>query len=138
MSTLRRIVVALRSFFDKLEPIAVIEDAPRDIVDRRKTLEVVRESLAAYGIAHPEAANTSVAVDLASDYAVLGLTSEAKIEAVEAAWAQLARRADPKRFPEGSEESKRAAEILKKINTSYERIRESLNPTEGRFGKLEL
>ena len=75
---------------------------------------------------------------LSADYRLLGLTNDADLQTVEVAWRELARRADPKRFPSGSEEEKRAAEILDSINSAYARIRESINPTEGRFGQLEL
>lgn len=75
---------------------------------------------------------------LAFDYQLLGLNPDAELAQVEEAWRRLAGRADPKRFPAGSEEEKRAAEILKSLNDSYARIRENLNPTEGRFGQLEL
>jgi len=75
---------------------------------------------------------------LAQDYLTLGVRVGSDLEAVEAAWRLLARRADPKRFPAGSDEEKRAGELLAQINESYTRIRESVNPTEGRFGRLEL
>lgn len=75
---------------------------------------------------------------LSADYKLLGIRPGADLQAVENAWRELARRADPKRFPSGSEEEKRAAEILKSLNEAYARIREAINPTEGRFGRLEL
>ncbi|MCE5198683.1 MAG: J domain-containing protein [Armatimonadota bacterium] len=75
---------------------------------------------------------------LTADYRLLGVRSDADLYEVEAAWRRLAQRADPKRFPSGSEEEKRAAEILSSVNHAYECIREELNPTEGRFGQLEL
>ncbi|MCE5314662.1 MAG: J domain-containing protein [Armatimonadota bacterium] len=75
---------------------------------------------------------------LAADYRTLGVEPDADLDAVETAWRALASRADPKRFPAGSDEEKRAAAILDSINEAYARIREELNPTEGRFGRLEL
>jgi DnaJ-domain-containing protein 1 len=75
---------------------------------------------------------------LAAEYRLLGVYQGADLDAVEAAWRGLASRADPKRFPAGSEEEKKAAEILDSVNDAYARIREQLNPTEGRFGQLEL
>jgi DnaJ-domain-containing protein 1 len=75
---------------------------------------------------------------LAADYKTLGVRPGSTLDEVEAAWRRLASRADPKRFSPGSEEEKKAADILNSINKSYARIREELNPTEGRFGRLEL
>ncbi|OFX13910.1 MAG: hypothetical protein A2Z18_07570 [Armatimonadetes bacterium RBG_16_58_9] len=79
-----------------------------------------------------------ISESLAADYRLLDLAPGCNLETVENAWRNLARRADPKRFPSGSDEEKRAAEILKSINAAYARIREDINPTEGRFGNLEL
>ncbi|MHB9038575.1 MAG: J domain-containing protein [Armatimonadota bacterium] len=75
---------------------------------------------------------------LAADYQLLGVKPGGGLEAVEAAWRRLALRADPKRFHSGSEEEKKAASLLNSINDAYARIREELDPTEGRFGQLEL
>lgn len=75
---------------------------------------------------------------LIADYKTLGIKPGSSLDEVEAAWKRLALRADPKRFPSGSEEEKKAAAILDSINRAYANIREELNPTEGRFGKLEL
>ena len=68
----------------------------------------------------------------------MGVKPGSDLDAVESKWRELVRRADPKRFPLGSEEERRAAEILNSVNGAYARIREDLNPTEGRFGRLEL
>ena len=75
---------------------------------------------------------------LTADYKLLGLRPDPDLEAVEARWRELAGRADPKRFPNGSDEEKKASEILASVNQAYARIREHLNPTEGRFGRLEF
>jgi DnaJ-domain-containing protein 1 len=75
---------------------------------------------------------------LIADYKTLSLKPGSTLDEVEAAWRRLASRADPKRFPSGSDEEKRAAGILESINKAYAHIREELNPTEGRFGRLEL
>ncbi len=83
-------------------------------------------------------AQPAITGGLEPDYLLLGVPVGADLDIVEAAWRRLARRADPKRFPPGSEEEKRAGVLLCRINDAYARIRESVNPTEGRFGRLEL
>jgi len=51
---------------------------------------------------------------------------------------QLAARCDPRRFPEGSEEQHQAKVILERINGALDVLRLKLDPTNHRFGKLEL
>jgi hypothetical protein len=57
---------------------------------------------------------------------------------VQSEYEKLSRRCDPRRFPEGSDEQKQADLILGRVNASYEALRRRLDPTENRFGKLEL
>lgn len=129
MSILRRIAVVLKSYVvdagEKFDRIAADEEM-------RKAPVPATERPAATPTLMPRTD------PLAADYRYLGLEPGASLEAVESAWRKLASRADPKRFPAGSEEEKRAAEILRSLNEVYSRIREALNPTEGRFGNLEL
>ncbi|GAB4454070.1 MAG: hypothetical protein OHK0029_08150 [Armatimonadaceae bacterium] len=72
------------------------------------------------------------------DYKLLGIPVGSDLPVVQAAYEKLAQRCDPRRFPEGSAEQKQAQQILERVNTSYEALRRRLNPTESRFGKLEL
>ncbi|MGC8863676.1 MAG: J domain-containing protein [Armatimonadota bacterium] len=147
MSIFRRIALVVRSYFatatERIGSVAAEEEA-RDVAARRKALEEIKSWESANdftraGVPAPVGMTDAARqARLASDYRLLGLTPGADLAAVEEAWRRLAARADPKRFPAGSEEEKRAAQILKSINEAYERIRESLIPTEGRFGKLEL
>ncbi len=147
MSIVRRIALVLKSYFaatsDRLDRIAE-EEERREIESRRKALEELKSMQASAetvcaGQAVREAPRVSPEVErLAADYRLLGLKPGADLNSVEAAWRNLASRADPKRFASGSNEEKRAAELLRSINAAYARIREALNPTEGRFGRLEL
>lgn len=87
----------------------------------------------------PVAANSQAADNPnASDYRVLGVPVGSDLASVQDAYEKLARRCDPRRFPEGSAEQKDAARILERVNVSYEALRKRLDPTENRFGKLEL
>lgn len=145
MGLIRRILLIMQGYVsaagDTLDRAAE-EEARREARARREALEELGAagqaadpaSSAAHRTGRAEPASSAIA----SDYAVLGLRPDAELSAVEATWRELARRADPKRFAPGSEEEKKAAELLGRINKSYARIREHVNPTEGRFGKLEL
>lgn len=144
MGILKKIGIIIRSYAqstsDRIERVAVEEEirqakARKEAVEELKSLELqpIPQTPRQPGVRVPTVSN-----ELASDYHLLGVRPGADLDAVEAAWKQLVQRADPKRFPAGSSEEKKAAEILNKINESYVRIREHLNPTEGRFGQLEL
>lgn len=73
-----------------------------------------------------------------SDYKMLGVPIGADLPTIQAAYEKLALRCDPRRFPDGSVEQQEAQKILARINVSYEALRRRLDPTESRFGKLEL
>lgn len=132
MSLLKRLGLVLRSF----------ARTTGERIDRVAAEEELREAAAqpSQEVApKPHAPETQVrSPQLDADCRYLGLTPTSDLPAIEAAWRRLASRADPKRFPPGSDEEKKAAEILKSLNEAYYRLREALNPTEGRFGRLEL
>ncbi|MBB6051476.1 hypothetical protein [Armatimonas rosea] len=114
---------------------SLMRRAEEKIAAARQGLEA-REELA------PTAKAAAVApVDtnpLASDYRVLGLSAGASLAEVQAAYDDLTRRSDPKRFPEGSQEQAQARRILERVILAYDNIRRENNPTEDRFAKLEL
>ena len=74
----------------------------------------------------------------ASDYRVLGVPIGSDLGTVQSAFEKLARRCDPRRFPDKSREQKDAQRILERVNVAFEALRKRLDPTENRFGKLEL
>lgn len=84
------------------------------------------------------ASNVSPDDPNAIDFRLLGVPVGSDLATVTASYEKLARRCDPRRFPDGSPEQTEAAKILEKINASYEALRRRLDPTESRFGKLEL
>lgn len=144
MGIFNRIGIVIRSYLhstsDKIERVAMEEEirqarARKEAMEELKSLEA---QPAPQAVRQPRVHTPTISSELASDYRLLGIRPGVDLDAVEAAWRQLVHRADPKRFPAGSEEEKRAAEILKKVNEAYVRIREHVNPTEGRFGQLEL
>jgi hypothetical protein len=117
---------------------SLMRRAEEKIASARRELES-RQELA------PPAATVSAPVSLpvdtnplAADYRVLNLSPGASLGDVQAAYEDLLRRSDPKRFPEGSHEQAQARRILERVNLAYENIRKENNPTEDRFAKLEL
>lgn len=74
----------------------------------------------------------------AKDFRVMGVPVGSDLSTVEAAYEKLARRCDPRRFPDGSSEQQEAERILAKVNVSYEALKTRLDPMQNRFGKLEL
>jgi hypothetical protein len=74
----------------------------------------------------------------ASDYRVLGIPVGSDYATVQAAYEKLARRCDPRRFPDGSTEQEEARRILVKVNASYEALKKRLDPLQSRFRDLEL
>lgn len=140
MGFLGRISVIVKSLVNttttRLERVAAEEELREARAKREAAEDLRRTSNERPAAAVPP--KHGMTASLASDYRLLGLKPDADLDAVEDAWRKLATRADPKRFPAGSDEEKKAAAILTSINQAYERIREALNPTEGRFGQLEL
>ena len=76
---------------------------------------------------------------LTPHYRVLGLEPGADLSAVDAAYAKLQQGRDlVGKFPEGSDDQKAAVEIFKRVDGAYNALRDALDPTAGRFDKLEL
>lgn len=97
-----------------------------------------REMDARSELAPPDAPVVTKADPLAADFRTLGVAAGSGLGEVQAAYEDLVRRCDPKRFPEGSAEQAQAQRLLERVNVAYDNIRRSLNPTEDRFAKLEL
>ena len=68
-------------------------------------------------------------------YRLLGLEPGADFSAVETAYNKLAARCDPARFPAGSTE---VDALRKKLQTSFEVLRDALDVTALRFGLLDF
>lgn len=144
MGLLQRLALVIRSYMasttERLDRVAAEEEAS-ETEARRKAIEEIRSmqvSSDALRAPTPVTRQKPSSDSLAADYRFLGLRPGSDLKTVEAAWRALASRADPKRFTAGSDEEKRAAELLESINAAYTRIRDAVNPTEGRFGQLEL
>jgi hypothetical protein len=110
--------------------------AEAKIAAARREADARRETAPASASA-PVAATDATPAE-ASAYRILGVPVGADLSTVQAAYENLAARCDPRRFPDGSAEEKDAQMILGKVNTAYDTLRKRLDPTENRFGKLEL
>ncbi len=76
--------------------------------------------------------------DLQAHYRLLGIPPSADLRQAQEAYRQLVERADPARFPEGSEERQRAERIRQRIQEAYDAVRQHLDPTSARFDRLEI
>lgn len=117
---------------------SLMRRAEEKIASARRELEARKE------MASPSAAvpvRDAVATEtnpLAADFRTLGLAVGSSLGDVQAAYEDLVRRLDSKRFPESSPDQEKARLLLERVNLAYENLRRSLNPTENRFAKLEL
>lgn len=75
---------------------------------------------------------------LAHHYRVLGVDDGADLSSVQNAYARLSARCDPNRFEKETEEYNTVVEIKKRVDASFEALRETLDPSVGRFDKLEF
>lgn len=75
---------------------------------------------------------------LSHHYKVLGIEEGADLSTVQSAYQKLVARCAPERFPDESEEQKMVTEIRKRVDVSYQALRDTLDPTAGRFDKLEF
>jgi len=94
-------------------------------------------------VARPPAAPASssgTVGPLTIHYRRLGVEDGADLSAVEEAYGKLRDSCQriKDRVPKDSEELKSAEEILKRVDDSYNTLRDALDPTAGRFDKLEL
>ena len=119
---------------DATDPDGLMRRAQERIAAARREIDARHELQPA----EPAAAGTASKDPNASDYRILGIPVGSDLASVQAAYEKLVARCDPRRFPDDSEEQKTAGEILKRVNEAYDALRRRLDPTENRFGKLEL
>ena len=77
---------------------------------------------------------------LSLHYRRLGLQDGADLNSVDDAYAKLTEscRKIKEKVSSDSDDYKSAEEIIKRIDESYNALRDALDPTAGRFDKLEL
>lgn len=69
---------------------------------------------------------------------ILGVAPNATFSDIRKAFERLNKRSDPGNFPEGSTESRQAADIQTQINRAYNVLTEGMDDTEKRFRSLEI
>ncbi len=85
------------------------------------------------------AGNTlQMSADLLAHFRLLGIPPNADLRQAREAYQQLMARANPQRFPEGSDERRRAEQICQRIQQAYDAVRQYLDPTSARFDRLEI
>lgn len=70
-------------------------------------------------------------------YRVLGLPEGTELPQVRRTYRELIARSDPNRFPEGSPERAKAAQIQQRIEEAYQTLLLHLDPTAQRFRNLQ-
>ena len=81
----------------------------------------------------PPASDTAIS----RAYRVLGLPEGAELPQVRRTYRELIARSDPSRFPEGSPERAKAAQIHQRIEQAYQTLLLHLDPTAQRFRNLQ-
>lgn len=76
--------------------------------------------------------------ELQRAYRVLGLSEDADLAAVRRAYRELIGRSDPNRFPEGSLEREKAAQIQQRIEQAYQTLLLHLDHSAQRFRNLSV
>lgn len=129
------------------DPIRAQRDALRELEDptdlrlaRRTPEEIASGAPAARNVPQPTSASVASvsSTPLVVHYRRLGLPDGSDLSAIEAAYAGFRERCAPERFPAGSDDQKTAEEIFRRVQESYDALRDSLDSSAGRFDKLEL
>ena len=89
-------------------------------------------------LATPKPAVTITPMDEATARRILGVSETAPFNEMKRAYEQLEKRSDPGNFPAGSEEARKAASIRTRVRAAYQLLIEHSDPTERRFGTLEI
>ena len=116
----------------------IMRRAEEKVASARREMEASRE-LRPKSATTPAAtpAATAATTEEESHYKVLGIPVGSDYSAVRTAYEQLIKRLDANRF-ENETDKAEAERILVRVNTAYEALRNKLDPTQNRFGKLEL
>jgi DnaJ-class molecular chaperone len=137
MGTAKRAYNILRGYvgqeYDRLSGVERISAEEELGIDVKRTFEATR------GYTHTQSATSSGSPDPKSHAAkILGVETEATYNDVKKAYDRLNKRSDPSNFPAGSDESKKAAEIQRRVQWAYQVLSADVDSTEKRFRNLEL
>lgn len=84
----------------------------------------------------PESPSVQQEWSLSQCYKVLGLPEGTDFALVRRTYNDLMKKCDPARFPEDSEERKKAAELRTQIDRAYKILLKHFDPSAERFGEL--
>jgi len=77
-------------------------------------------------------------MDVPTAYRILNLTSRSTLRELKTAYKRLSERSQPEKFPEGSEERKKATILHLRVQEAYELLLPVLDPRSRRFQSLDV
>ena len=77
-------------------------------------------------------------IDLLQARSILGVNANASFTEIRDAYKRIDERSDPAKFPTGSPEAAKAADIRRRVREAFALLSEQCDPTERRFGTLEI
>ncbi len=128
---------------------ALIDEADADASARAQAIQELDESLNnpllsvrkspsdSAGAPHAVRSNPSES-ELSRAYRTLGVPEGADLATVRRAYRELSTKANPERFPEGSEERAKAEQIKTHIDRAYQLLLQHLDQSGHRFRHLDL
>ncbi|NUL81164.1 MAG: hypothetical protein HUU60_00385 [Armatimonadetes bacterium] len=105
---------AEKEFLDSMEQ-------PRPLPEKPKTVEA------------PDPTTTETLC-----YKTLGLKEGAALTEVRTAYAEIAQRADPSKYEEGTEERAKAESIRDRVDRAYQYLLKKLDPSVERFSEIDI
>ncbi|MGC4042292.1 MAG: hypothetical protein QM758_00620 [Armatimonas sp.] len=116
----------------------IMRRAEEKVAAARREMEASREIRPASSTTASTTSMTPTATtEEEAHYKVLGVAVGSDYATVQTAYDKLVKRLDVTRF-ENSTDKAEAERILERVNAAYDALRSKLDPTQNRFGKLEL
>ena len=121
------------------DPDSLMRRAEEKIASARREMEASREIRPSADSTPTPATGAAPAVidPHIAHFKILGVPPGSDYATVQTAYEQLANRLDANRFENATDKAE-AGRILERVNAAYEALRSTLDPTQNRFGKLEL
>ena len=118
------------------DPDSLMRRAEEKIAAARREMDAGRELRPASAAAPASVPSAALDPD-AAHYKILGIAPGSDYSTVQTAFEKLTARLDANRF-ENETDKAEAGKILERVNAAYDALRSKLDPTQNRFGKLEL
>ncbi len=107
-------------------------------LERSQSLSGAESALYSTPASREPTAGEPSSAELARAYRTLGLPEGSDLATVRRAYRELSSRANPERFPEGSEERAKAEQIRSHIERAYQLLLRQLDPSGHRFRQLDI